>query len=477
MSKREMSAQSQAPIAQDRGQPACAARPSSPRKGASGGARKRILFCTIGQTPQVVSEAVWALKRRRWVPDEIHVVTTTFALPRIRQALQHPAGRLAVLFDGRLPPVTIHVPCRGGPAAMFAPLRDPGDGENVARNGSASIDRALADVNSETDAAIMGDLILQLLAGFMRNDDTEVHVSLAGGRKTMSAHALLAMSLVARPRDRASHVLVAPTDFEDHPEFWHPDQGGTIAPKRKPGGAGDSLAAERLDPAKATVTLVPTPTPLMRYEVKDGEALERLRLIDIVNQLNLATTLEENAHVRLDTACNGVVAGDVPLHLSAKLFALYRLIATARKEDWQGVGPDGAGPGHSGWLSAPHICFGKTRAGRDIDQLFLWFLTDAVRVSPVDNDTQDNKSINKWKAVLAAKGPVRKRLLAQQQLRPNLTNLRLELRRRFGASAARILLPANREDGVLARMPGMPDDWEVTPRFGLTLPPDAIEIV
>jgi hypothetical protein len=442
---------------------------------------RRILFCTIGQTPQVVTETVWALQHQRqppWVPDEVHVVTTTFALGRIREALQHPKGRLAALFGGRPPPVTIHVPCRSGSPEVYRPLRAVGDwDEEVSSSGVPPSDDALADVNSEQDAAIMGDVILQLMAGFVRDDDTEVHLSLAGGRKTMSAHALLALTLVGRRRDEASHVLVSPVDFEDHRDFWHPYQGGSIAPKCKPSPAAGGAVAPPLDPRDATVRLVPTPTPLMRYEVKKVETLEKLRLVDIVNQVNIGATLEASPHVRLLTAANVVAAGGVEAQLSAKLFALYRLIATSRRESWLGVGPDGTGPGQEGWLSIPHICFGRTRNGRRIDEVFLEFLTDAVSASPIDNDTQDNKSIAAWKAILAVSGPGKKREMAEKPLEPNLSNLRRALRKRFGASATNILFPPNREEGTLARIPGAPLGSEEASRFGLAMPPGAIEVL
>ncbi len=487
MSANDVQVRSRGGMKSDRGQPEQTAtsffpkHAGSQRAASAPGGRKKILFCTIGQTPQVVTETVWALKNpkppaRPWTPDEIHVVTTTFALARIRQALQRPGGRLAELLGVRIPPVTIHVPRRNGSPLVLGPVRAEGDWSDGDTVNAGPLDEdALSDVNTELDAAIMGDLILQLMAGLMRDDATEVHVSLAGGRKTMSAHALLAMTLVARPRDRASHVLVSPA-FEDNTEFWHPDQGGTIGPKRRPGAVAGDEPGERLDPNDAKVLLVPTPTPLMRYELKNEKALGALRLVEVVNQLNLTTILEDNPRLCLDIASNTVVVADVPLQLSAKLFALFRLIAIARKEDWPGVGPDGTGANHGGWLSCPHICTGRTGLGRAIDQVFLSFLIDAVSASPVDNDTQDNKSIKAWEAVLA-KGAGRKQELAEKQLRPNLTNLRTELRRAFGHTAARILLPPNREGGARGRIPDAPLGSEDAPRFGLTLPAEAIEIV
>lgn len=51
------------------------------------------------------------------------------------------------------------------------------------------------------------------------SDDTAIHLSLAGGRKTMSYYAGQAMNLVARPQDRLSHVILSDKRFEFSPDF------------------------------------------------------------------------------------------------------------------------------------------------------------------------------------------------------------------------------------------------------------------
>jgi CRISPR-associated protein (TIGR02584 family) len=442
---------------------------------------RRILFCTIGQTPQVVTETVWALKDRRptWVPDEVHVVTTTFALPRIRGALQHPRGRLAVLFDGRLPPVTVHVPRRCGTPAVFQPIRAAGDWSDdpAAELPPVALDDdALRDVNSEQDAAVMGDLILKLMAGFVQDPDTEVHVSLAGGRKTMSAHALLAMTLIARLQDRASHVLVSPPDFEDHPEFWHPDQGGSIARKRPAGGGPAAQPPGVLDPKDAKVTLVPTPAPLMRYEVKDEEALEKLRLVDVVSRINLAAALKADPRIRLITATNTVAVGQVECKLGPKLFAMYRLIATAWKESWPGVGPYGDGHGHAGWLSVPQICIGTAPSGKRIEAILLGYIREAV---VADGGDADHMSVVEWRDnVVIETNPSIKLANAQSAIGSN-TRLIEALEEEFGAPAAGLIAPAVEYRRQPKLGPGEPIKVTGATRFGVHagVPPSAFDIV
>src|SRR5262249_29705862 len=118
-----------------------------------------------------------------------------------------------------------------------------------------------------------------------------------------------------------------------------------------------------------------------------------------------------------------------------------------------------------------------TGEGEPIGQVFLRYLIEAVRVSPTDNDTQDNKSINKWQAVLETLTDGRKRDRATSAIGPNLTNLRKTFRNAFGAAAVAVLMPPNREDGNLSPIPGEPPQSEDAPRFGLEIAEEAIEIV
>jgi CRISPR-associated protein (TIGR02584 family) len=438
---------------------------------------RRILFCTIGATPQVVTETVWALLRQRtppWIPDEIHIVTTTFKLVSVCSALQSSHGQLAMLL-GNLPLVTIHIPSRSGTPIVFEQLRAAGDWDDP-NKGMTKIEvidpAALNDVNSQDDAAIMGNLILRLMARFTHDPDTEIHISLAGGRKTMSAHALLALSLVGRARDEASHVLVSPVAFEDHPEFWHPEQGGFIHTKedlrRSP------LPAPTLDPKNAHVALVPTPAPLMRHEVKDAESLERLDLAEIVKLVNLAAVLRGNPHVRLDTKRNAIQVGGVERIFGPKLFAIYRLMAIACKEDWPGVGPDGYGKGAEGWLSVPYICVGLLPSRKRIEIVFLEYLRDAVRAS--GGDPADHESIHEWEDGVVIETAQSKKLANAQSTFGAKTRLEEVLKREFGGPAADIIGPATEYKRQQKLLPGDSIKVDGSTRFGLNLPPRGIEI-
>lgn len=421
---------------------------------------RRVLLCTIGTTPQVVTETVWALRRRDppWIPDEVVIITTTQGLPRVRGSLQAPNGPLAELM-GCAPPTRVCVPCRDGGLLSFAAWDAPGERTPPTPAGDEDGSEAcapLSDVNTPDDTTTMGDAIHRLLVQVVRDPDTQLHLSLAGGRKTMSAHALLSFTLAARDTDEASHVLVGPP-FETHRDFWHPDQPTPV-------WTADGL---QVSAREAQVSLVPLTTPLMRYRIKNVRELEDLDLRGMVRQVNVLPQLQNQPNLTLDTTRNTVVVAGVECRLGHKLFAVYRLLATARAESWPGVGPDGEGTDARGWLTFEHICRGETPDGTPIDRRFLEFIVDALRADGNDladggDEVGQENPYSAWRSIMRL-GPT-KAETAKGNINPNLVNVAKALRKAFGPEAASYLAPA---------------DKKTKGRFGLPmkLPSQAIQIV
>lgn len=401
---------------------------------------RRILFCTVGATPQVVTETAWALLKRDppWAPNDIQIVTTTFALDRCRQALQSADGRLAEVFAAfglPLPPVVIHVPRRDSDEALALTADAP-----YLQGADATL---LHDVNSGEDAARMGDLILRLMAALVLDDGGAVHVSLAGGRKTMSAHALLAMTLVGRPQDEASHVLVSPVGFEDNRGFWYPGQAEPVVDKK---------TGEQLDPKEAEVTLVTAPTPLMRYEVKKADRLEALRLADVVSDINAAAQFRLAPSLTLDPAHNTITAGGRVAELAPKHFAIYRLYAAALKNGWRGVGDT-----DDCRLSNSAVANGVTPSGTLIrDVLTEYFKdADAARGRFEDQALWERDVLNKNNELDRITG-------VNDKIESN-TKLNTELIKQFGRTL-----------GSLLKIHGDRKNFGINPNF---IPPEAIKIV
>ena len=170
---------------------------------------RRILLAVTGLSPQIVTETLYALAvaptdpQRPFVPTEVRLLTTEEGAERAKLELLHPERgwfhRLRADYD--LPdiafePEHIHV------------LVDVGG-------------RPLSDIRTPADNTRAADTITEVVRELSGDGDSALHVSIAGGRKTMGFYLGYALSLYGRTQDRLSHVLVnAP--YESHREFFYP---------------------------------------------------------------------------------------------------------------------------------------------------------------------------------------------------------------------------------------------------------------
>jgi CRISPR-associated protein (TIGR02584 family) len=180
---------------------------------------KTILIATIGSSPAVLTETVWALARpsriapsgllpEAVIPDEVVVLTTASGAEKINAALfgensVWTALRKALkVSDTRL---TLH------PPIVFS-LPDGSGGT-----------RPLADIRTAEENQAAADRILREVCSYAKDEEFRLIGSLAGGRKTMSALLHAAFTLAARPGDRLLHILVS-EPYETLPGFFFPNQ-------------------------------------------------------------------------------------------------------------------------------------------------------------------------------------------------------------------------------------------------------------
>jgi CRISPR-associated protein (TIGR02584 family) len=167
--------------------------------------RRRVLLAVTGLSPQVVTETIYALWQQdpALVPTEVHLITTVRGAEHARLNLLSPAiGWLERLRrEYEIPP--IHFPVE------YIHIIPGTDGA------------ALEDIRTPEDNGCAADFITEQVRRFTGDADCALHVSIAGGRKTMGYFAGYALSLFGRPQDRLSHVLVS-APFEGHPEFYYP---------------------------------------------------------------------------------------------------------------------------------------------------------------------------------------------------------------------------------------------------------------
>jgi CRISPR-associated protein (TIGR02584 family) len=67
----------------------------------------------------------------------------------------------------------------------------------------------LEDIVTEADNVAVADFITEKVRAVTADPEASLHVSIAGGRKTMGFYLGYALSLFGRPQDRLSHVLVS----------------------------------------------------------------------------------------------------------------------------------------------------------------------------------------------------------------------------------------------------------------------------
>ena len=298
---------------------------------------QRILLGTVGMTPQVITETLHELVQppRFWRPDRIEIVTTGKGLATLRRLWPKMRRALAALFPDRTPPLTFHAPRADGDGV--ARLEWAGVGSDPDWDGLPPL---RADILTPADVESVGDLIKDCVWTHVKNPECELHLSIAGGRKTMSAHALLALALLGRPQDEASHVLVEPP-FEDNEDFWHRAQGwriNTAEELRAARFAGADLPEPSLDPASATLTLIGAPTPVMAETPSDRETLGNLRFAEILEQVERARRFLAQPSLVFDDSRRVVTISGVEGQLKGKTYVLLRLLARATRERWTADG-------------------------------------------------------------------------------------------------------------------------------------------
>lgn len=170
---------------------------------------RSILLATTGESPQVVTETLFAIAQRgqAW-PEAIWLITTSVGKSRACEGLLD-AGHLARLCHELKKPQ----PAFNEHHVLVVPNAK---GEPV------------DDARSLEDHQALGDFIMTQVRDLTAKNDIALHASLAGGRKTMTFYMGYAMSLFGRAQDTLSHVLIS-EGFEGLRDFWFPSQRASTA--------------------------------------------------------------------------------------------------------------------------------------------------------------------------------------------------------------------------------------------------------
>lgn len=169
---------------------------------------RRILLAVSGMSPQILTETLYAIavnndERGRFIPTEIHLITTATGKRQADLQLLHPeTGQFHKLCsDYKLPTIKFD-------ANYIHVIEDKED-------------KLLDDIKTPEQNEAAADFITHLVSAFTRDNTAALHVSIAGGRKTMGYYMGYALSLYGRPQDRLSHVLVT-EKYENLKDFFYP---------------------------------------------------------------------------------------------------------------------------------------------------------------------------------------------------------------------------------------------------------------
>jgi CRISPR-associated protein (TIGR02584 family) len=264
-----------------------------------------VLLVVTGLSPQVVTETVYALAVQRkppWIPQEVRLVTTAEGAERARLTLM---DRKTGWFH-RLRREY------GLPGIRF--------GEETLRVLKDREGKILPDIRTAEDNMAAADFLLREMLEVTGDAGTELHVSIAGGRKTMGFFAGYALSLCGRPQDVLSHVLVdAP--FESHPGFFYPARERQVIHTAPP-------ESRPLDASKARVTLAEIPFVRLRELLERAGGGAGAGFAEAVG----AVQGQVSPILELDCAAGLVRAGAVEVRMKPAETAFYAMIARAAKE-------------------------------------------------------------------------------------------------------------------------------------------------
>ena len=226
-----------------------AAKPGTPNPLEPASYGRRVLLAVCGLSPQVVTETLYALataKATAFVPTEVHLITTTEGARRAELSLlSHDLGWFHKLCaDYQLEGIAF-------------------DASHIHVMQSAS-GQPMDDIRSEQDNRDAANFMTAQVRQITADAACALHVSIAGGRKTMGFYLGYALSLYGRSQDRLSHVLVS-EPFESSWDFFYPTPASRTL-KTKDGTLADT--------ATAKVTLANIPFVSLRHATAmvDGKA-------------------------------------------------------------------------------------------------------------------------------------------------------------------------------------------------------------
>lgn len=263
---------------------------------------RRILLAVCGQSPQIITETLYALlKEKQFIPTEIQVLATEKGQRLIQEKLLDPsAGAFHTLLKD------LSAPAIKFDASCIRVLKT--------RNGTP-----INDLRTAEELTGAGDCILNVIRSYTNQPDCELHVSMSGGRKTMGFYAGYAMTLFGRPCDSMSHILID-ADFEFIPDFFYPEQ----PQKTLNGRNGVTLQAKNCG-----VYLTSVPFLRLRSKLDERLLTDTMSLAAVIHAAQPAMDVPK---LQILIEKKEIICDGVPIKLRPAELAIYRWLADRRLE-------------------------------------------------------------------------------------------------------------------------------------------------
>ena len=265
---------------------------------------RRILLTLAGHSPAIITETLYALTQTQqpaYFPTEIRVITTSSGKAILLKTL---LGETAILqrfcFE----------------YGMVLPLFDE-TSIYVIRDKNGNV---LNDLKTDADNEVAADFITDQVRQLTQDDQSSLHVSIAGGRKTMTYYLGYAMSVFGRIQDRMSHVLV--DDRYTVPDFYYPTKTSSVITNPR---TGDSFDAHEVK-----VTLGELPFIRLRDGMADdllNDATKSYGQIIALAQQQLSPVRVEITGQPPQLYCGGVTIKLPPARLAIYIWLLKNHLA------------------------------------------------------------------------------------------------------------------------------------------------------